>query len=58
MKKYLSIVFLILCINNWAYSQNKKLFTVNEFIQLIKQYHPVAKQANLQTQFADAELRT
>ena len=56
MKKYLIIVFLVLCIGNWAYSQNKRLFTVDEFIQLIKQYHPVAKQANLQTQFADAEL--
>jgi outer membrane protein TolC len=56
MKKYLIIVFLIVCFGNWAYSQNKRLFTVDEFIQLIKQYHPVAKQANLQTQFADAEL--
>ncbi|MCU0322608.1 MAG: TolC family protein, partial [Chitinophagaceae bacterium] len=56
MRIYITIFIFILTSYNLSFGQGKKLFTVEEFIQLIKQNHPVAKQANLQVKMAEAEL--
>jgi outer membrane protein TolC len=56
MKLYITIALFFLNGFGLLYSQDKKLFTVEEFIQIIKQSHPVAKQANLQIKMAEAEL--
>lgn len=58
MKVKINIFFFILTLCNIAIGQDKKMFPVETFIQLIKQNHPVAKQANIQVQKAEADLLT
>lgn len=53
MKRLTLILLLIAQLVN---AQQKEIFTVDAFIQLIKQNHPVAKQANIQVEKAKAEL--
>jgi outer membrane protein TolC len=53
MKK---LLFLFIFFTNISFAQQKEIFTVDAFIQLIKQNHPVAKQANIQVEKAKAEL--
>lgn len=60
MKSYLGmyILLLLMGIIFWdnIYSQTKQVFTPEAFIQQVKQYHPVAKQANLIIEKASADL--
>ncbi|CAN5593704.1 TolC family protein [soil metagenome] len=54
-----SCMLLLLLSNiNSAYSQTEaqKTLTVSEFIEIVKQYHPLAKQANLLSKEAQAQL--
>lgn len=53
MKRLIIILILIVQLAN---AQQKEVFTVDAFIQLIRQNHPVAKQANIQVEKAKAEL--
>jgi outer membrane protein TolC len=53
MKK---LLYLFIFFTNISFAQQKEIFTVDAFIQLIKQNHPVAKQANIQVEKAKAEL--
>lgn len=51
-------LFIVVLIANMVVAQTpqKEVFTLEAFIQLIKQNHPVAKQANIQVQKADADV--
>ncbi|MFY7899065.1 MAG: TolC family protein [Chitinophagaceae bacterium] len=54
-------IFIIYCLITVSVSslfaqQKQELFTVDAFIQFVKQYHPLAKQANIQVDKAAAEL--
>lgn len=55
MKK---LIFLFLFFYNFCYAQteNEILLTPEQFINQVRKFHPVAKQANLQIQKADAEI--
>ena len=55
MKK---IIFLFLFFYNFcnAQTENEILLTPEQFINQVRKFHPVAKQANLQIQKADAEI--
>ncbi len=55
MKKVLFIAcFTVNCC--FAQTEKKVLFTPESFIQLVRQYHPVVKQANIQVQKAEADI--
>ena len=55
MKKVLFIAcFAVNCC--FAQTDKKVLFTPESFIDLVKQYHPVVKQANIQVQKAEADI--
>lgn len=54
MKFLLTILFVLVFFN--AQSQTKEVFGVDAFIQQLKQFHPVAKQANIQVDKATAAL--
>jgi outer membrane protein TolC len=55
MKKVLFIAcFVVNCC--FAQTDKKVLFTPESFIQLVRQYHPVVKQANIQVQKAEADI--
>lgn len=49
MKKLLVILSgLVFCLFNYSYSQNSdSIFTYNQFIEIVKEHHPIAFQANL-----------
>ena len=49
------IFFRTIVISN-AQDKNTQVFTVGDFIHLVKQYHPVAKQADIAVEKADAAL--
>ena len=55
MKK---IIFLFLLFYNFCNAQTEKkiLLTPEQFISQVRKFHPVAKQANIQIQKADAEI--
>ncbi len=53
MKK---IIFLLILLSHHAFGQQKILFTPEAFINGVKQYHPVAKQASIQVEKANADL--
>lgn len=59
-KAFLGAFFLIFWVENMvaqtAFSDSTKLLPLSEFLSLIKQNHPVAKQAKLFTRTAEAEL--
>jgi outer membrane protein TolC len=42
----------------WAFQLQAQLYTPESFIQQVKQYHPVAKQAAIQVEKAKADLQT
>lgn len=50
------IFFLLLAVTATAQQNNATLFSVDAFIQQVKAYHPVAKQANILVDKADAQL--
>ncbi|BAV08926.1 Outer membrane protein TolC [Filimonas lacunae] len=55
MKQYILLFFiLVTCVFSRVSAQ--QLFTADDFIQWVKQFHPVARQANLQVNKAEAEL--
>jgi outer membrane protein TolC len=50
-------IVLLLMVTATTQAQNKtQILSPDNFIQLVKLYHPLAKQANIQVQKADAEL--
>ncbi len=53
MKNYLLIFILI---SNISFAQQKEIFSLDVFIDQVKQFHPLAKQANLQVNKAKADL--
>lgn len=60
-KKAILFSIITLCFCTLGKAQNlaaDSVLTLETFIQQVKQFHPVAKQANLQTQKAKAELLT
>ena len=56
MKFFLTILFSLVFLN--AQSQTKEVFSVDAFIQKIKLFHPIAKQAIIQVDKAKAALLT
>ncbi len=58
MKGYplLLLIILLLCKNCFAQSIQQEVLPLTNFIQQVKKYHPVAKQANIQIEKAGAEL--
>lgn len=59
--KQLPVVFFLLLINIYhcrAQSSEQKLLSEENFIAIVKQFHPVVKQANIGVQKADADLLT
>jgi len=52
-----AIVALLVPMSTIAQVEEKKTLTLNEFIEIVKAYHPVAMQANLIPQQAREELR-
>jgi outer membrane protein TolC len=57
MKQFILLLFLLPLLLN-AQTENKKIFSVDDFIQQVKQYHPLAKQANIQVKKAQADLQS
>lgn len=57
MKKILLSFFLFTCINAAAQDSLQQL-TLQQFLQIVKTYHPVAKQAGIVVQKADANVIT
>ena len=56
MKALLFILFSVSILIAQSQTKQQQIFAVNEFINQVKQFHPVAKQANLQIDKAKAEL--
>lgn len=52
--KFISIIVFVLVLSKVTAQQ--KVLTIDEFIQQVKQYHPITKQANLLVERAKAEL--
>lgn len=55
IKKIILPITCFVCCTN-LFAQQTTLFTAEDFIQQLKQYHPVAKQANILVEKAAAEL--
>jgi outer membrane protein TolC len=55
MKHFLLIIYLFIAQASIA-QKAKQVFGVDEFINMVKSFHPIAKQANLQVDKAKAEL--
>ena len=59
-KNLFSIRLLILLVfsssHSYAQKNDKKIFGVKDFIEQVKQFHPVAKQAGILVSMAEAEL--
>lgn len=55
MKIFLTFILHIIVVNVFA-QQQEKVFSVAEFIEQVKQFHPIAKQANLKIANAKANL--
>lgn len=56
MKQYRIFLILLFLSGSTLRVTAQRLFTPEEFIEWVKQYHPVARQAGLQVQKAEAEL--
>ena len=57
LKKLITIIFLFIATQSLVAQQaNEKIFSLDEFINIIKTNHPIAKQANLQVQQSEAGL--
>lgn len=58
MKRFFILITAILLSgsNSFAQERELKIFTLEDFIQQVKQYHPLAKQADIQVDKALAEL--
>jgi outer membrane protein TolC len=56
MKQYRIFLILLFLAGSTLRVTAQRLFTPEEFIEWVKQYHPVARQAGLQVQKAEAEL--
>lgn len=56
--KKLVLAFLVLSFyyNGTSQALPEKIFTLEEFITIVKTYHPIAKQANIQVKKAEADL--
>lgn len=52
MKKLISLLLVILPLFSWG----QQLFSENEFLNVVRRYHPVAKQAQLNIAIAKAEV--
>lgn len=57
MKK-IALIFFTLPLVVTAQTEKKKIFSADDFIQQVKQYHPVAKQAGIILEKAKAELQS
>ncbi len=53
---FLLIIFFTTIAYGYAQDKSTQVFTVDDFIQQVKKYHPVAKQANIAVEKADAAL--
>ncbi|MDQ3394518.1 MAG: hypothetical protein M3512_10465, partial [Bacteroidota bacterium] len=56
-KKYLLIISLIICSTRETFADNVETLTIEDFLILIMEKHPVAKQAALLSEQARQELR-
>lgn len=58
MYRLLTVILAVICCTEAGISQTAtpQLFTLDEFISWVKQFHPVARQAGLQVEKAEAEL--
>lgn len=56
MKTISFFLLLLIVVNAFSQQQKEQIFTIDDFIQQIKQYHPIAKQANIQVKKAQADL--
>ncbi len=56
LKKLITIIFLFIATQSLAQHANEKIFSLEEFITIIKTNHPIAKQTNLQVQQSEASL--
>lgn len=56
MKKTVLLLLVLLFIQNVKANDSTKLLSLNNFLQVVKSFHPVAKQAALQVEKANANL--
>jgi outer membrane protein TolC len=56
MKKIFSTILLLLFIKYGTANDSTQTLSLKSFLQIVKQFHPVAKQANLQVDKATADL--
>jgi outer membrane protein TolC len=56
MKKLNLLVAAVLCLQNTWASDSTKILSLQQFLQVVKLFHPVAKQAGIQVYKADAAL--
>ncbi len=56
MKKIFSIILVLLFIKNGTANDSTQTLSLKSFLQIVKQFHPVAKQANIQVDKANAGL--
>jgi outer membrane protein TolC len=56
MKKILSIITVLLFIHHCKANDSTETLSLKSFLQIVKQFHPVAKQANIQVDKANAGL--
>ena len=58
MNKFFILITAILLsvLESFAQENTQQIFTLDDFIQQVKQYHPLAKQADIQVDKALAEL--
>jgi outer membrane protein TolC len=55
--KQIIILFFIIVWNIQAFSQNQRKLSIDEFLSIVSKYHPIAKQAQLLSQEALANLQ-
>ncbi len=55
---FVIIIFFKTILSGQAQDKNANVFSVDDFIQQVKKYHPVAQQAKIAVEYADAELLT
>lgn len=56
-RKFVILILFISTVScGFSQSTNEKIFSLEEFIELVKNYHPIAKQANIQVKKAEADL--
>ncbi len=56
MRGFLTTTFLLFCLSTFAQESNTQILSFREFIGFVKQYHPIARQAELSIDSAQANL--